>query len=124
MKTTDLLTRRSIIKAGLALVASNALPVFATNAYSALSHENTRSLHLYNIHTGEGLKTVYWEDGVYITESLKDINYVLRDYRTNDMIAIDPRLLDLIHRLHKKVGSHKPFDVISGYRSPRTNAML
>lgn len=121
MKTTDLLTRRSVLKAGLAFAAYSSLPPFA---YGALAKDTTRSLHLYNVHTGESIKTVYWEDGVYVTESMKDINYVLRDYRTNDMIDMDPRLLDLIAAVHKKVGSRRPFEVISGYRTPKTNEML
>jgi uncharacterized protein YcbK (DUF882 family) len=121
MKTGGLLTRRSIIKAGMALAACSTLPSFA---YASLQTEKVRSLHLYNIHTGEALKTVYWEDGVYITDSLKDIDYILRDHRTNDMKSMEPRLLDVIAHLHKRMESHKPFEVISGYRSPRTNRML
>jgi len=120
MKTIDLPTRRSIIKAGLAFAACSPLPVFSSTAHQ----ETTRSLHLHNIHTGESLKTVYWEEGVYITESLKDINYILRDHRTDDMINIAPHLLDVIAALHKKVHSRRPFEVISGYRSPRSNALL
>lgn len=122
MKTSDLFTRRSVIKAGLAFMACSSLPSFASNSH--LAADEMRALHLYNIHTGESIKTIYWEQGVYITDALKDINYVLRDFRTNDMTDMDPRLLDLLNILHKKVGSHRPFEVISGYRTPRTNEML
>lgn len=124
MKTAYSLTRRGILKAGLAFAACNALPALAYGAYSSEPEETVRSLHLYNTHTGESLKTVYWEQGVYVTESLKDIGYILRDHRTNDMKDIDVRLLDIIAAVHKKTDSRRPFEVISGYRSPKTNALL
>lgn len=120
MESNYLLTRRALIKAGFALLVCNSLPSFA-RAYAA---KETRTLHFHNIHTGESLKTVYWEQGVYLTESLKDTAYILRDHYTNDMKPIDPHLLDVIAYLHSALGSQKPFEVVSGYRSPRTNAML
>ncbi len=84
----------------------------------------SRKLHLYNTHTGESLKTVYWEKGAYIPEALTHINRVLRDHRTGDIRPMDTSLLDLIELLHRRMGSKKPFEIISGYRSPRSNAML
>ena len=124
MKTAYSLTRRTLVKAGLAFAACNALPRLAYADYSPVPEETARSLHFYNIHTGESLKTVYWEQGVYVTESLKDISYILRDHRANEMKDIDLHLLDVIAGLHRKVDSRKPIEVISGYRSPRTNALL
>lgn len=124
MKPYYSLTRRKLIQTGLAFVACSAVPVLSSSAYNFVSKESTRSLYLHNTHTGESLKTVYWEDGVYITEAIKDISYILRDYRTNDMVNMSPHLLDVIAALHKKVDSRKPFEVISGYRSPRTNTWL
>lgn len=124
MEPKDLLTRRSFLKAGLALAASSIVPSCALAAADTFGGEATRSLHFHNVHTGENLKTVYWEQGVYVSDALKDIAYILRDYRTNDMIGIDPHLLDMISLLHRKLDSRKPFDVISGYRTPRTNAYL
>lgn len=120
MNSDYLLTRRSLVKAGFAILACSTVPSFA-RAYAA---KETRTLHFHNIHTGETLKTVYWEQGVYVTEALKDIAYILRDHYDNDMKTIDPHLLDVIAYLHTVLGSTKPFEVISGYRSPRTNAML
>jgi len=83
-----------------------------------------RVLTFENLHTGEKLTTTYWANGAYVTDNLADINHILRDYRTNDSMAIDPKLLDLLHALKLKVKSNKPFAVISGYRSPATNALL
>ncbi len=113
-------TRRSVLKAGLALATCSVVPSWARASLT----ESSRTLHFYNTHTGEALKTVYWEEGVYVTEALKDIDYVLRDHRTNDMLPMQPHLLDVLHHLHRQLGSGKPFEVISGYRSPRSNAML
>jgi uncharacterized protein YcbK (DUF882 family) len=83
-----------------------------------------RKLSFYNIHTSEALSALYWEDGVYLTDSLREIDYVLRDFRAEEVHAIDPHLLDLIHRLQATMDYGKPLHVISGYRTAATNAML
>lgn len=113
-------TRRGFLRATLATAAFAATPSIAR----AMVEVPSRSLHFYNTHTGESLNTIYWEQGTYLAEPLKDIAYILRDHRTNDMLPIEPRLLDVLVNLHQTLGSKKPFEVISGYRSPRTNAML
>jgi len=83
-----------------------------------------RSINLKNLHTDETLQAVYWENGQYVPDALQAVNHVLRDFRTGDVHVIDPRLLDLITDLHARLGSSSAFQVISGYRSPQTNAML
>ncbi len=83
-----------------------------------------RSLAFENLHTREKLALDYWRDGQYIQAALKRIDHHLRDFRTGEVHAIDPRLLDLLSALHAKLGTAKPFQVLSGYRSARTNAML
>jgi uncharacterized protein YcbK (DUF882 family) len=77
-----------------------------------------------NLHTGEKLKTVYWRDGEYLPEAMRHIDWLLRDFRAEEIHPIDPRLLDLLAALHARLASRRPFEVISGYRSPATNAML
>jgi len=86
--------------------------------------ETVRSLAFDNLHTGEKLKLDYWLNGDYVPDALARINHLLRDFRNGEVHAIDPRLLDLLSVLHGKLGSAQPFQVISGYRSPATNAML
>ncbi len=97
-------------------------------AAPAMAHARTsppeRALSLYNLHTGESLRRVYWADGWYIDGALAEIDYVLRDFRTGDVKQIDLRLLNLLHRVRDVLGTNQPFSVISGYRSPETNAML
>ena len=89
-----------------------------------LAASTARSLAFDNIHTGEKMTIEYWANGTYVTDALSTINHLLRDYRNNEVHAIEPKLLDLLSLLHRSVGSNVPFQVISGYRSPATNAML
>ena len=81
-------------------------------------------MSLHNLHTGESLKAVYFEQGRYLPDALAEVNRVLRDFRTGDQHMMDPRLLDLLSQVHGRIDSARPFQVISGYRSPKTNAML
>ena len=83
-----------------------------------------RSISFHNLHTSEKLSTTYWADGQYIPESLAEINRIFRDHRNGDVLNIAPRLLDLLSELRLKLESSQPFELISGYRSPATNAML
>jgi uncharacterized protein YcbK (DUF882 family) len=62
--------------------------------------------------------------GRYVPDALAAVNHVMRDFRTGDVHFMDPQLLDLMHALSRKVETAQPFQIISGYRSPKTNAML
>jgi len=83
-----------------------------------------KKLDLYNYHTGERVKTVYWAQGDYVSEAIHEINYVLRDCRTDEEIAMDPNLLDLLFDIARKVDARHAFHVVSAYRSPKTNEHL
>jgi len=83
-----------------------------------------RSVSLYNIHTGEWLRTVYWADGHYIREAVRDINWILRDHYSDEIRPMDAGALDLLGMLRERLETHDPFLVVCGYRSPATNAML
>ncbi len=109
---------------GLSGAAGLALAMPAIRPARAAIRVRVRKLDFYNIHTGESLSAVYWERGRYLHDSLAEIDYVLRDFRTNEVRAIDPNLLNLVHRLRLLMGYEHPIHVISGYRSPATNAML
>jgi uncharacterized protein YcbK (DUF882 family) len=93
-------------------------------AKAAAATAAARQLEFHNLHTGESLSAVYWEAGHYLPDGLAEIDYVLRDFRTGDVRRIDPGLLDLLHRLRVVLECDRPVHVISGYRSPETNAML
>jgi uncharacterized protein YcbK (DUF882 family) len=106
--------------AALALPILSRLPALAEPA----PLPPDRDLSLLNIHTGESAAVEYCRSGRLVTPSLETINHVLRDYRTGETKDIDIRLLDLLNALSRKTAADRPFHVISGYRSPRTNAFL
>lgn len=108
---------------GRSLAAGGGLLLSGAKMATAATTE-ARQLAFYNLHTGESLAAVYWEGGRYLSAGLAEIDYVLRDFRTGDVHPIDPGLLDLVHRLRLAMDYQRPVHVISGYRSPATNAML
>lgn len=118
-----LLGRRRVLAFGLG-AAALAIASPLKGALAALPQTGTRSLGLVNTHTNEKLMAIYWRDGVYDKGALRDIDYVLRDHRTGEVAPIEPQLLDLLVELHRRAGSRKDFQIISGYRSPKTNAIL
>ncbi len=115
--------RRGLLKAGMAFALSG---LSACPAFAAFEQGKTvvRELDFYNLHTGENLKTVYWAEGNYLPDALADINHILRDYRNDQILPIETPLLDLLYGLHSTLGTAQPFHIISGYRSPATNASL
>lgn len=105
------------------LIAVGALALAPLNApYAAV--DDQRSLWFVHTHTGEALSVVYFQRGHYIAQSLERVSHFLRDFRTNDVHPIDPALLDILFDLHAQAQHDGPFEVISGYRSPETNATL
>ncbi len=119
-----LISRRQLIVGGAALVLAGSIINPATAGVRVGARARERSLALQNLHTGENLKTVYWQGGAYVRSALDEIDHIMRDYRTNQIKSIDPTLLDLLHRLQDTLDSHRPFQIVSGYRSPKTNARL
>jgi uncharacterized protein YcbK (DUF882 family) len=120
------LDRRSFLKLGtLSILACKSFPTLAgaspSNAFAAA---RTRSLSFHNLHTAEKLQTQYWENGQYIPESMASINHILRDYRNNEICEIAPGLLDALCEVRMLLETEQPLELISGYRSPVTNAKL
>jgi uncharacterized protein YcbK (DUF882 family) len=105
----------------LALGAGAAL---ALAAGPALAARGERRLAFVNLHTGETLRAVYWQEGRYVEEEIAAINHVLRDHRSGEVGAIEPQLLDLMFQLRQQLGMSRPYEVVSAYRSPETNALL
>jgi uncharacterized protein YcbK (DUF882 family) len=114
------LERRELLRGGLAL-AGAALPALPAFAFPEAS---VRRLGFNHLHTGETLDVAYWENGAYVPDALSAVNHVLRDWRTDTVHQIDPRLLDLLTALQGRLDKAERFQVICGYRSPATNAML
>ncbi len=115
--------RRTFLKMGAATILTTLFSHPATAAIRPERPEN-RELIFFNIHTGESLQTCYRSDGKLVYRAMRQINHILRDYRTGEIKPVDPNLLDLLHRISQKVEASNPIHIISGYRSARTNAML
>lgn len=96
----------------------------ALPARAMASLGDRRTISLDNLHTGEKLNVTYWADGNYIPDALTSVNTVLRDFRNGAIHPIAPNLIDLLALLRSRLETTQPFRVISGYRSPATNAML
>jgi uncharacterized protein YcbK (DUF882 family) len=103
----------------------HAAPGLKRHASAIIPHAaDHRSLAFEHVHTGDKLKLTYFERGEYVKEALREINYLLRDFRTDDVHPIDIALLDQLYVLKQVLGVKKPFHIISCYRSPFTNAQL
>jgi uncharacterized protein YcbK (DUF882 family) len=117
------ISRRRFLKLGTLMAAGLAMPkvLYAT---PRPDERGERLLKFYNTHTRERLEVCYCRDGHYDQDALKAVNTIFRDHRTDEKHPIDLRLLDLLHDIRAKVGHDSCLHIISGYRSPATNAML
>jgi len=113
--------RRLLLGGALAGIAAGGL---LRAAPAGAQGGNARRIALTNLHTGENLDIEYFRDGGYSADALAKIQKVLRDFRTGDMHEIDPHLMDYLVAVAAELGKDARFSVISGYRSPETNAKL
>ncbi|TAJ69977.1 MAG: DUF882 domain-containing protein [Phenylobacterium sp.] len=117
----NLVRRRDLLKFGVAAgLAAIAAPAWAQN----FDVWQPRRAILDNLHTGEKFNEVYYANGSYLPDALAEATRVMRDWRTGEERFIDPALFDALHAIGGKLETRAPFQIISGYRSPRTNAML
>jgi uncharacterized protein YcbK (DUF882 family) len=107
------------------------LTTFAAGALTLVTHPvraslatGPRELHLNHLHTGETLAVEYFQAGHYQPDALAAVNHLLRDFRTGETHPIDPTLLDVLFEVRHRVDTRRAFEVVSGYRSPHTNAAL
>jgi uncharacterized protein YcbK (DUF882 family) len=115
--------RRRLLRQGLGLGGAALLASLGAPAVRA-AVPAARDIALVHLHTRERIATVYAEGERYVAAALAGLNRFLRDHRSGDVGEMDPRLFDLLRRLRLELGSDRPFDVISGYRSPATNEHL
>ena len=121
--TVPVISRRAFL-GGVAAGLSVASPAFSAAPAILRNAGDFRALSLVNGHTAERLNCVYWIDGAYVPEALEAFNYILRDWRENLIKPIDPRTIDIMAATHGLLDCSDPFEVVSGYRCPKTNAML
>ena len=123
IETSGGISRRSLLGA-FAATAVTAAPTFANAAGFLRGGGDIRRIRMYSGRTGERLDMVYWIDGKYIKDALKEVNHFMRDWRTGDAISIDTRTIDIMAAAHNLMDANEPYMMLSGYRSPKTNQML
>ncbi|UWQ15752.1 DUF882 domain-containing protein [Aliiroseovarius sp. M344] len=119
----SVLTRRGLLGA-FAATAVSAAPMYANAAGFLRGGGDVRRLAMYSGRTGETINMIYWIEGKYIKDALKEINHFMRDWRVDQSIKIDTRTVDIMAAAHGLMDAREPYMMLSGYRSPKTNAML
>lgn len=122
-RTSTNLTRRGLLTAFAATAVASA-PTFSKAAGFLRGGGDIRQISMYSGRTGEAINTIYWIDGDYIPEAMSEISYFMRDWRRNETTRIDARTIDIMAASHRLLDVDEPYTMLSGYRSPQTNAML
>lgn len=117
-------TRRQVLKTGLAGLLAGLAPMAIASETEAGRSYAARRVAFRHAHTGETFSGVYRVGDKYLPDAFDRINYVLRDFRTGEVFPMDPRVIDILSMVHEKSGSKTKFEILSGYRSPKTNARL
>lgn len=115
--------RRQLLAAFAATMVT-AAPTYSKAAGFLRRGGNYRRLKMVNGRTGESMDLIYWVDGKYIRDAVREVSVFMRDWRENKAIAIDTRTMDIMSAAHGVLGTSEPYLLLSGYRTPRTNAML
>ena len=116
-------TRRSILQVFAATLIT-AAPFFPGAPAYARGAGDIRKVNFYSGRTGEKMNLIYWIDGAYVPEAMAEVNHFFRDWRNNKVKAVDPRTVDFLAATHNLLRVSEPYMLLSGYRSPETNAML
>lgn len=112
-------------RAAVRLVAGMLILIAANDSLqTALAEGDTRTLSFHHSHTGESITITYKRDGRYDEAALEKLNWFMRDWRRSKETKMDPHLFDLLWETYREVGGKQPIEIICGYRSPETNAML
>ena len=120
---SGLLTRRGILGA-FAATAVTAAPTFSNAAGFLRGGGDIRRIRMYSGRTGEKIDMIYWIEGNYIEDAVGEVWKFMRDWRTDDVKKIDLRTIDIMAAAHNLLDTSEPYMLLSGYRSPKTNAML
>ncbi len=117
------MTRRGLLRA-FAATAVTAAPVMANATGFLRGAGDIRRIRMHNGRAGESIDMIYWVNGEYIRPALDEIAFFMRDWRNNQTHRIDPRTIDIMTAAHNLLDTSEPYTLLSGYRSPQTNAML
>ncbi|MEQ6248053.1 DUF882 domain-containing protein [Sulfitobacter sp. HNIBRBA3233] len=118
------MTRRGFIGAAFATTAVAAAPTYANAAGFLRGAGDIRRIKMYSGRTGERIDMIYWVEGEYIGDAINEVNHFMRDWRTDDVYKMDIRNFDIMAAAHNLLDVDEPYMLLSGYRSPKTNAML
>ncbi|MBZ0128747.1 MAG: DUF882 domain-containing protein [Rhodobacteraceae bacterium] len=121
--TSGQFSRRTLLGV-FASMAVTAAPVYSSTFGFLKGSGDIRKISMRSPRTGESMETIYWIEGEYIKEALKEINHFMRDWREDSVVRMDARNIDIIAASHRLLDTTEPFQLLSGYRSPHTNAML
>ncbi len=116
-------TRRGVLSAFAATAVVSA-PTYANAAGFLRGSGDIRRIKMYSGRTGERIDMIYWVDGKYVKEAVQEVHSFMRDWRTNDIKFIDLRTIDVMAAAHSLMDTSESYQLLSGYRSPKTNAML
>ncbi len=117
------MTRRALLGA-FAATAVTAAPTFANAAGFLRGAGDIRRIKMFSGRTGERIDMIYWIEGEYIKDAVKEVNHFMRDWRTDGVKSMDLRTVDIMAASHNLLDVNEPYMLLSGYRSPQTNAML
>jgi uncharacterized protein YcbK (DUF882 family) len=117
------MTRRALLGA-FAATAVAAAPTYSNAAGFLRGGGDIRRIKMYSGRTGERIDMIYWIEGKYIKDAVKEVNYFMRDWRTDGVKNMDLRTVDIMAAAHNLLDASEPYMLLSGYRSPQTNAML
>ncbi|HSF91627.1 MAG TPA: DUF882 domain-containing protein, partial [Paracoccaceae bacterium] len=117
-------SRRNFLAGVFATTVVSAAPVYAKAAGFLRNAGDVRRISMRSQRSGEMIDTIYWIEGQYIKPALEEINLLMRDWRQNEAIQIDRRNIDIMAAAHSLLETTEPYLLLSGYRSPKTNAML
>lgn len=117
------ISRRGLLGA-FAATAIVAAPTYSNAAGFLRGGGDIRRIKMYSGRTGESIDTIYWIEGEYVSDAVAEINRFFRDWRNGQTHQIDTRTVDIIAATQNLLDSNQPYTLISGYRSPQTNAML
>jgi uncharacterized protein YcbK (DUF882 family) len=101
-----------------------AAPTYSNAAGFLRGGGDIRRVKMYSGRTGERIDMIYWIEGEYIKDAVSEIHHFMRDWRTDDVKYIDLRTIDIMAAAHNLLDVKEPYMLLSGYRSPKTNAML
>ncbi|MEZ0262551.1 MAG: DUF882 domain-containing protein [Alphaproteobacteria bacterium] len=118
--------RRGFLKGGVMALAALGMwtPEIALGSAPATMAIKGREMKITNTHTGAKFTGEYWYNGKYLPDAFGEIKSVMKDHRSGDVYPIDPRLMDIMYVLQHRLQNYNMFEILSGYRSEKTNAKL